>query len=226
MCNPDMKPYPIFLNGLDERHCIVIGGGHEGEGKVKGLLDVDAIVTLISPTLTPALTEWAEAGLFTWLRRDYKPGDLANAFMVIAERADPERNKLIWEEAEALGILVNVMDDVDHCNFVAGSVVKRGRLVMSISTSGASPTLAVRLREQFEQEIDEAYEIYLDWMMALRPLMAQKYSTFSQRKPIYYELTDGDLLNLLRNCQFDEARQLIKTVTGIELPTGAVFEPG
>ena len=194
-----MKPYPIFLTGLHNRHCIVIGGTHEAEGKVRGLLAVDATITVISPKLNETLSAWADEGCFTWLKRPFQSGDLHGAFLVIAERSDPETNTLIWDEAEAEGILVNVMDDVDHCNFVAGSVIRQGHLTLSISTSGTAPTLAVRLRQRFEQEFGEEYAIFLEWMHHLRPHMAATYPSFQERKKRYYALVDSDVLVMIKN---------------------------
>ena len=136
-----MKPYPIFLVQLADRHTVVIGGSHEAEGKVEGLLNCDATITVISPTLTPTLHGQAQEGAFTWLQRPYQTGDLAGAFLVISERFDPETNARIWDEGERVGALVNVMDDIPRCNFVAGSVVRQGPLTISISTSGAAPAL-------------------------------------------------------------------------------------
>jgi precorrin-2 dehydrogenase / sirohydrochlorin ferrochelatase len=213
-----MKPYPIFLTGLHNRHCIVIGGTHEAEGKVRSLLAVDATVTVISPELNETLAEWADDGCFTWLKRPFQPGDLRGAFLVIAERSDPESNALIWEEGEAEGVLVNVMDDVEHCNFVAGSVVRQGPLTLSISTSGAAPALAVRLRERFEAEFGREYAIFLEWMQALRPHMSATYPSFQERKRRYYELVDSDVLSLIKNGRLAEARQQVETITGISLP--------
>jgi precorrin-2 dehydrogenase / sirohydrochlorin ferrochelatase len=211
-----MQPYPIFLVGLENRHCIVIGGGHEGEGKVKGLLDCSATVTLISPELTPTLQAWAEEGRFTWLNRDYQPGDLRGAFLVIAERSDPAQNKAIWDEAEAERILVNVMDDVPHCNFVAGSVVRQGALTMSISTAGAAPTLAVRLRQRFEQEFGPEYALYLAWMQSLREPMAAQYPSFSVRREKWYALVDSGVLELLRQERYEEAWALVGEITAVD----------
>jgi len=219
-----MKPYPIFLTGLHNRHCIVIGGAHEAEGKVRSLLAVDATVTVISPELNETLTEWAEEGCFTWLKRPFQPGDLRGAFLVIAERSDPESNALIWEEGDAEGVLVNVMDDIDHCNFVAGSVVRQGPLTLSISTSGAAPALAVRLRERFEAEFGREYAIFLEWMQALRPHMSATYPSFQERKRRYYELVDSDVLSLIKNGRLAEARQQVETITGISLPAAALEE--
>lgn len=211
-----MKPYPIFLIGLENRNCVVIGGGHEAEFKVKGLLDVAATVTVIAPELTEPLQAWAHDGRFVWLDRDYEPGDLRGAFLVISERGEPARNKAIYTEAEAEKAIVNVMDDVQHCNFVAGSVIRQGPLTMSISTSGAAPTLAVRLREEFEQRFDPAYGLFLEWMQALRPAMAATHPKFSERRRRWYEIVDSDVLDMIRDGRYADARAAISEMTGID----------
>lgn len=211
-----MKPYPIFLIGLRDRHCVVIGGGHEAEFKVKGLLEAEATVTVIAPELTETLQLWADDGRFVWLDRDYEAGDVRGAFLVISERGDLERNQAIYEEAEAEKAIVNVMDDVQHCNFVAGSVVRQGALTISISTSGAAPALAVRLREEFEQRFDPAYGLFLEWMQALRQPMAETYAQFSERRRRWYQIVDSDVLALIRNGRIREAQDCIALISGID----------
>ena len=212
-----MKPYPIFLIGLENRPCVVIGGGREAEHKVKGLLDCEGRVTVISPELTGQLQAWVEAGRFTWIARDYQPGDLRGAFLVIAERAEAERNANVHQEAEAEGALVNVMDDVEHCNFVAGSVVRQGHLTVSISTSGAAPALSVRLRERFEDEFGPEYATFLAWMRELRPAMAARYPKFQTRRERWYALVDSDILDLLRAGDEPAARRRLEELAGIAL---------
>lgn len=215
-----MKPYPLFLIGLENRHCIMIGGGHEAELKVKGLLDCDAMVTVIHPTLTDTLQMWADEGRFTWLKRPYQRGDLRGAFLVIAERTDPDINTRIWVEGEAEGALVNVMDDVTHCNFVAGSVIRQGALTIAISTSGAAPALSVRLRQQMQQAFGAEYAIFLSWMKALRPPMAQHYPQFNERRQRWYALVDSDILTLLRDNDIQEARHRVAQIVDFApLPT-------
>lgn len=216
-----MKPYPIFLIGLENQHCVVVGGTREAEGKVRGLLAVDATVTVIHPTLTEQLAEWAEAGRFTWIKRPYQQGDLRGAFFVVAERSDPDTNAAIYAEGVAEGALVGVMDDLNHCNWVAGSVVRQGPLTISISTSGAAPALAVRLRQQFEQQFGPEYATFLTWMKHLRPAMHETHDQFSERKRRYYEMVDSDILELIRNGRFDLARNRLAELSGIEpLPEG------
>ena len=214
-----MKPYPIFLVDLASRPCIVIGGGNEGEFKVKGLLDCDAAVTLISLHLTPQLQTWAEEGWLTWIKRHYLPGDLEGAFLVIAERSDPETNAQIWQEAQTEGALINVMDDVPHCNFVAGSVIRRGPLVVSISTSGAAPALSVRLRERLTGEFGPEYQTFLIWMQALRQPMAAHYPDFAERRRRWYAMVDSDALDLLREHNLAQARQRISELSGLDAVT-------
>jgi siroheme synthase-like protein len=213
-----MKPYPIFLVQLADRHTVVIGGSHEAEGKVEGLLNCDATITVISPTLTPTLHDRAQEGAFTWLQRPYQTGDLAGAFLVICERFDRETNARIWDEGEQVGALVNVMDDIPHCNFVAGSVVRQGPLTISISTSGAAPALAVRLRQKMEAEFGAEYATFLEWMQELRTPMAENYPTFKERKRRWYELIDSEVLALIRAGQTEEARRRIKEIVELDLP--------
>lgn len=211
-----MKPYPIFLVGLENKHCVVIGGGHEAEFKVNGLLQVDAAVTVIFPTLTAGLAELARAGRFMWINRHYAPGDLKGAFLVIAEPQDPATHREIWAEGQRENCLTNVMDDNDHCNFVAGSVVRQGPLTLSISTSGAAPAYAVRLRQRFEKEFGPEHQIFLEWLQALRPGMKATHSSFSNRKKRWYDIVDSDILELIRGEQFEEARARLTAISGVE----------
>jgi precorrin-2 dehydrogenase / sirohydrochlorin ferrochelatase len=217
-----MKPYPIFLIDLADRHCIVIGGAGEAEYKMRGLLDCDATVTLISPTLSKQLQAWADEGRFTWLDRDYQPGDLQGAFLVIAEHGDPERNDRIWAEAQAVGALVNVNDDVAHCNFVAGSVVRQGPLAMSISTSGCAPAFSVRLRQRFQKEFGPEYDLFLRWLGALRRPMVSRHPTFAERRKRWYRVVDSDVLSLLQDGDLAQARRRLSEITAID-PLPAVI---
>lgn len=215
-----MKVYPIFLNDLHRRHCLVIGGGHEAQRKVAGLLECDANVTLISATATEQLQTWAEEKRITWLQRGYRPGDLKGAFLVICQGDDPEINAQVWQEGEAEGALVNVMDDVPHCNFVAGSVVRQGPLVVAISSSGAAPTLSVRLRQRLQQELGPEYAELLEMMQARRQSMAAHIPSFAERRRRWYELVDSDVLDLLRAGRRDLAREQMDEILGEGVTAG------
>lgn len=205
-----MKVYPIFLNDLSGRRCVVFGGNHEAERKVRELLECGAVVTVISAGVEFDVDE-LEVG---WLRRDYRPGDLEGAFLAIAAETNPEKTRPIWEEAEARNVLFNAMDDVPHCSFVAGSVVRRGKLTVSISTSGAAPALAVRLRQDFEERFGPEFELFLDWMAALREPMADAYSDFDERRKIWYELVDSDVRGLLASNRYADAAERLREIVG------------
>lgn len=202
-----MDVYPMFLTGLAKRHCVVVGGGAEAERKVRGLLDAAAAITVISAEVTPQLQAWADSGVITWQPRDYQTGDLQGAFLVLGTGYDRRVNHRIWEEAQAVGALVNLVDDVAHSHFIAGSVMRQGPLTLAISTSGCAPAMAVRLRERFEQEFGPEYAVFLEQMRELRDVLAARYPDFQERRACWYALIDSDILALLRDGKTDLARQ-------------------
>ena len=124
-----MPLFPIFLK-LTGRPCIVIGGGNLAESKIDSLR--------------------AEAGEIVWHQRAYAAGDLAGQFLAVAATSDAAVNRAVFAEAEAAGILVNAVDDPPFCDFYFPSVVRRGDLQIAISTAGASPALAQRLRKEID----------------------------------------------------------------------------
>lgn len=210
-----MKTYPVFLVGLAGRRCVVIGGDEEAHRKVLGLLEHDAAVTVIHPDLVPALYTWAQEGRIAWLQRTYQTGDLRGAHLVIATGKDPSTNDAIWQEAENERVLVNAVDDVAHCSFIAGSVVRRGALTIAISTGGCAPALAVRLRERLMRELGPEYAEFLELMEALREPLAQTYPDFETRRALWYALVDSDILDHLRAGRPEVARQRLIEVTGL-----------
>ena len=213
-----MKVYPVFLIGLADRRCVVIGGGHEAQRKIEGLLECEATVMVISAAITPQLSAWNAQGRIKWIKRDYRPGDLQGAFMVIATGTEPNMSERIWQEAEAEGALINVVDDVPHCNFIAGAVARQGPLTIAISTSGCAPALAVRLRERFERELGPEYAVLLELLARLREPLAERYPDFEERRERWYALIDSDVLNLLRQDKPDLARQRIAQIVKDGVP--------
>jgi anthranilate phosphoribosyltransferase len=194
--------YPVYLN-LVNRRCVVIGGDHHAEEKVNGLLNACAAVTLITPKLNEELEALVQAGQIKAVRREYRSGDLEDAFLVISATMDMDINAQVWEEASRRNILLNAMDDVPHCNFIAPSIVRQGDLVVSISTSGAAPALAVRLRQRLSEELGPEYGRFLELVWPLREELPRLYPEFQQRRAIWYQLVDADIIELLR--QDDEA---------------------
>lgn len=212
-----MHTYPIYLTRLHEKKTILIGGNHEAERKAAELLERKANLTVINPELSPSLKKWAEEGRIEWIPRDYEEGDLDGAFLVIVAEFDGDLNQRVYREAEELGILVNVMDDIPHANFSFGSIVKRGPLTISISTSGAAPTLAVRLRQRFEKEFGPEYAPFLTLMQKLREPMSRHHPDFEERRNLWYELIDSNALDLYRQNETGKALDKISEIVGREV---------
>jgi precorrin-2 dehydrogenase / sirohydrochlorin ferrochelatase len=207
-----MNVYPILLNDLSGRRCVVFGGDHEAERKALELLDHGADVLVVNPTLSPALHEAVAADRLRWEPRFYAAGDLNGAFLTIVSCKYESEKQPIWEEANREKTLINAMDDVQYCNFVAGSVIRRGPLVITISTSGCAPALSVRLRQQFEQTFGPEYGEFLEMMGALRHEMMQRFPDFETRRERWYELVDSDILTRLRDHDRDGAERQVETI--------------
>jgi precorrin-2 dehydrogenase/sirohydrochlorin ferrochelatase len=189
--------FPMFVK-LAGRRSLVVGGGAIAEGKVESLLHAGANVTVVSPALTENLERLHRQGAFTWHPRLFDPADVSGAFLVIAATSDNVTNEAVFRIADARGILCNAVDQPDSCHFYYPSVVQRGDLQIAISTSGRSPLLAQRLRQEFEAQFGPEYAEWLQWLGAAREaLMARKLS-FRVRKRL--------LANLVRREAFERWR--------------------
>ena len=207
-----MKGYPIFLIGLAEKRCVVVGSGSEAERKVTGLLECDAAVTVISADLTTQLRLWAEAGTMTWIPRAYQPGDLQGAYLAIVTDSAPTMRAALYHEAEMEHVLLNVEDDASHSHFTTGAVMRQGALTIAVSTSGCAPALAVRLRQQLERTFGPEYALFLDWLRAVRAPLAARYPNFAERRARWYALVDSEILSWLQQGRVDLARQRLADI--------------
>ena len=143
-----MAPYyPAFLN-IKGKHCVVFGGGTVAEGKIAKLRDAGAKITVVSPRVTAGILASVQDGHLDWQAREYRTGDLEGAFLGIATTDRRSVNQSIYQEAQELGVLLNVVDEPAQCSFIAPSVVNRGPVTVAISTGGTSPALARKLREE------------------------------------------------------------------------------
>lgn len=159
--------YPIHLNVFD-RKCIVIGGGEVALRKVQILLEYGAEVDVISPELAPELIKLAQENQISTFTREYRNGDLKKAFVVIAATDSDEINRQVAAEARRRSILINVVDDAEYSDFIVPSVMRRGDITITVSTSGRSPALARKLRTQIEQGIGEKYVLLTDLIAEVR----------------------------------------------------------
>lgn len=176
----------------------MVGGGAIAARKTEGLCDAGARVTVISPELVPSLQEYLQASRITWLERAYHPGDLEESFLVIAATDDPLVNAAVWQECCRLGCLVNVVDDPERCNFILPSLVRRDELAIAITTGGASPALARRLREKLETLIGPEYGALAGILGELRPTLTSRIPSH-RRLDAALELIDSDLLEMIQS---------------------------
>jgi siroheme synthase-like protein len=182
-----MSLLPIFLK-LQDRLVVVVGGGAVAQGKIEGLLAAEARVRLVAPQVTPAIAAWIEQGKVNWRAKRFAPADLDGARLVIAATSAPGVNEVVFNEADARGILCNAVDDIEHCHFYYGSVVQRGDLQIAISTNGRSPALAQRLRLQLEKQFGPEYQLWLEWLGAARELLRSGDGSTASKKILLHHL--------------------------------------
>ncbi len=165
-----MLTYPVCLVALNERRTILIGGGKVAARKAQTLLDAGADIIVISPVLCNEFQSLlANSDRVRIVSRSYQPGDLAGAFLVIAATDSIEVNQAVWEEAQRQNCLINVVDDPGRSNFIVPAIIDRGKIKIAITTGGASPALARRLRERLEVLIGPQYSDLAALMGELRP---------------------------------------------------------
>ncbi|HYB24285.1 MAG TPA: bifunctional precorrin-2 dehydrogenase/sirohydrochlorin ferrochelatase [Solirubrobacteraceae bacterium] len=213
-------PFYIACLKLSGRRCLVIGGGEIGLEKVEGLLACDANVTLIAPTAEPALAEYAREGSIRWEQRPYAGrGDLEGAFLAIAATDDTDVNIAVYEDAEARAMLVNVVDVPPLCNFILPAIVRSGPLAIAISTAGASPALAKRMKREIQSQFGEPYARLAVLLNEVRGWAKGTLPTYQERKEFFEGIVNGepDPIALLRGEGLDgdgehAVRQLIARV--------------
>ena len=187
-----MPLFPIFLK-LTGRPCIVIGAGHLAESKIESLQAANARVTVVAPAASERIVAMAESGEVVWHQREYSAGDLAGQFLVVAATNVPAVNRAVFAEAEAAGVLINAVDDPPFCDFYFPSVVRRGDLQIAISTAGASPALAQRLRKEINALLPLDTGDWLTELGNLRREVLQLEPLNDARKELLHQLASREV---------------------------------
>jgi siroheme synthase-like protein len=193
-------PFYIACLKLKGRRCVVVGGGEIGLEKVEGLLSCDGDVTLVAPEAVGELEALAREGSIHWERREYRPEDLEGTFMVIASTDDTDVNIAIYEDAERRAMLVNVVDVPPLCNFILPAIVRTGPLAIAISTAGASPALAKRMKREVAELFGEEYATLAVMLNDARGWAKGTLPTYQDRKVFFEGIVNGepDPIELLR----------------------------
>ena len=204
-------PFYIACLQLTGRRCVVVGGGEIGLEKVEGLLACDGDVTLVAPEAIEPLQELATEGSIVWERREYRPEDLEGTFMAIASTDDTDVNIRVYEDAERRAMLVNIVDVPPLCNFILPAIVRTGPLAIAISTAGASPALAKRIKAEIAGEFGEPYARLAVLLNDVRGWAKGTLPTYQDRKAFFESIVNGDPdpVELLRQGNDQAVRDLI-----------------
>ena len=189
----------------------MVGGGDIGLEKVEGLLACDGSVHVVAPEVCDEVHALVEEGSISWEKRPYRPDDLEGTFMVIAATNDSEVNIGVYEDAEKRAMLVNVVDVPPLCNFILPAIVRTGPLAIAISTAGASPALAKRMKNQIAEEYGDTYARLAIMLNEVRGWAKGTLPTYQDRKVFFESIVNGDPdpIQLLRDGDEDAVRDII-----------------
>ncbi len=191
-----MGYYPILLR-LDDKIALVAGGGEVARRKVETLLEFGASISIVARELIPELKKLVDNGTIRLVGKEFKPRHLDDVCLVIAATDDRQLNHKIAERARKKGILINAVDQPSDCNFIVPSILKRGELLIAISTSGRSPALAKGIREKLEGQFGGEYETFLILMGRLRNEILAKGLSQEENSQIFHGIVRSDILKAI-----------------------------
>ena len=208
-----MRYYPVSLD-IQNRKCLVVGGGPVGTRKVMTLLECGAVVTVVSSDVAEELLELAEKKTIELKRRPYESSDIDGMFLVIGATDNEELNRQINKDAEHQNKLCNIADRPEVCNFILPSLVNRGNLVIAISTSGKSPAFARKMRQDLEKEFGEEYDEFLELMGAIRKKALSEKHEPEAHKQLFEQLINRGLVDMVRNHDEERINSLLLEIFG------------
>ncbi len=213
----EIKPMPFYPVNLkiDNRLCVVVGGGRVALRKVRGLLQTEARIRVISPAVEGELRNLVDAGKVEWLQRGYVEGDLKGAFLAFAATNDSDVQFRIKKETLKSAIILNSADDPGGSDFHVPAHFRRGKMLITISTGGGSPALAKKIREQLEEEIGPEYEAVVDLLALIRERLLGGETEASEHAKLFRRLLDIGVVDLLLEANWFELQMLLLR----ELPT-------
>ena len=203
--------YPVMLD-VRGRSAIVIGGDQIAAEKAAALAASGARVSALSPEFGAEMLTLAERGQVTLRSKGYEPGDLDGAFVVVAATNDAGMIEAIWQETQRRGQPVNIVDVPRYCSFILPSVLRRGKLTVAVSTEGASPSLAKRIRQQLEEVLPPAYEAYINLAALARAHLRRQGVSYAVRDEFFREFMASSILSLLDAGEIAQALTMISAL--------------
>ena len=206
-----MHYFPINLD-LRGKRCVVVGGGGVAERRVEVLLDCGADVLVVSPKVTTVLEELAGRGEMTLVERPFAPEDVRDAFLVMSATDDREVNAEVSRLARNAGILVSVADDPAISDFIMPATVRRGAFQISVCTSGKSPALAKRVRQELEGSYGEEYGLLVEILGDIREAVKAEHADQGDRQAVFESILDSDVIDLLAAGKVAEAKSRVRQI--------------
>ena len=199
-----MRYYPVFLD-IGGKPVIVIGGGNIAHQKVVGLLKASAELTVVSPDLNQEMASLAAGGRFRHVERDYEPGDLEGYLLAFVATDDRSVNATVAAEGKERRVWVNAVDDPPYCDFIMPGIAQQGNLIVAVSTSGTSPAMARKMREEIETFLTEDYALMLELAAEVRAELREKGMLVDSE--VWNKALDNDLRRLLAEGKRAEAKE-------------------
>lgn len=203
--------YPINLN-IANRLCLVVGGGAVAVRKIEPLLLSRARIRVVSPEACGKISDLAGIGTIEWLRREYRDGDLDGVFLVFAATSQPAVQQQIAEQAKKSGVLLNSADSPDHCDFQVPAKIRRGDLLIAVSTGGASPALSAQIKHRLYLEFGPEYGDLVDLLARIRRQVVDRSSQSETNKELFGKLLEQPLAEMIRAGQWEEIRSRLEAI--------------
>jgi siroheme synthase-like protein len=213
--------YPVFLD-LQDRECLVVGGGLVAAGKVQGLIDAGARVTVVAPQVDARIAQWHAEHKCAWHARPFQPDDIGESFLVIAATDDSALNTFVYQLADRQRRLANAVDDTGHCNFIAPAIARAGAIQVAVSTSGTSPALAKQLRDEIAHNLLTPQRAKLaEFLGGWRSRVKGELPTYQQRMHFWEDVLGSEIPGLLDSDQAQRADEamlalIAKTREGVQ----------
>lgn len=218
-----MKYYPVFLD-MENKRALVVGGGQVAQRKAESLLEQGARVYVVSQGVTPDLENLIKEEEVGYLGKRFEEGQLDGIFLVIAATDDHYTNQRISRSARKRGILVNAVDQPEDCDFIIPSVLKRGDLIIAVSTCGKSPALSKRIRRELEGQFGREYASFLELMGRVRSKVLSKRLSQEENSRIFHALVDSGMLRAIADEDRETVKSILETVLPPDLSEEAVID--
>ncbi len=208
-----MPFYPVMLD-VSQKPCLVVGGGQVARRKVKTLVSCGARVTVVSPNPCAEILELRKNNIIRLHLREYSESDMCGNFLVIGATDNQEINQKVASDARKHGVLCNIADVPRLCDFILPSIIRRGDLVIAVSTSGKSPAFAKRMRKDLEKEFGWEYGVFLWLMGEIRKRLLSKAHAPEAHKEIFEKLIQADLLGMVCEKRLGDIQILLDDICG------------